>query len=120
VCKIVGTVLIGFAGQRPLASTLSINRYLRSPAPWAPTLNPSSSRSKLDSDRKPEPSVPVRLLVRVLPGSTVPWTVRSQANMYLTGIMKIEKYKVQHFENIFFPHIKGLIDFLLNFGPSRS
>jgi len=40
--------------------------------------------------------------------------------MYLTGIMKIEKYKVQHFENIFFPHIKGLIDFLLNFGPSRS
>lgn len=96
-------VTLGFAGQRPLAPTLSLKCYLHSPSPSTPTLNPSSSRSELKSNRKPEPSVPVGLLAPVLSGSTAARVVGSQTNMYLTGIMKIKKYKVQLFEKHLLP-----------------
>lgn len=103
MCKIVRMVTLGFAGQRPLASTLSLKCYLHSPTPCTPTLNPSSSCSELKTYRKPEPSVSVRLLALALSGSTAARIVRSQVNMYLTGIMKIETYKVQLFEKYLLP-----------------
>lgn len=64
------------------------------PPPCTPLLNPSSPHSELKSNRKPKSSVPVRLLALVLSGSNAAQLVRSQANTYLVGIMKVDKYKV--------------------------
>lgn len=67
------------------------------PVPCTPLLNPSSPHFELKSNRKPESSVPIQLLALVLSGSTAAQLVRSQANTYLVGIMKIDKYKVLFF-----------------------
>lgn len=74
-----------------------VYNVLLAPIPYIPTPNHSSSHSELKSKRKPEPSVPVQLLALLLPGSTAPLMVRSQANMYLTGITKIRKVQGSSF-----------------------
>lgn len=71
------------------------------PYPHTPTPNHASSHSELKSSRKPEPLLPVQQLALVLSGSTAPLMGRSQANMYLTGIMKVKN--VQVFEKHILP-----------------
>lgn len=76
---------------------------LPAPIPHTPTPNHSSPHSELKSHRKPEPLVLVQWLALVLSGSAAALMVRSLANMYSTGIMKIEKLQVSE-KHILPPH----------------
>lgn len=92
-CKIVGTFIVGFSGQKPLASALCISCYLLS-LPCV-HLHPSSLCSEPESSRRPKPPPTFQFGHWHWCYLAAAHLVGNQANKYLMGIMKIDKYKVQ-------------------------